>query len=149
MYFWLKYNYKKKTWKVFCRCQSLGAQTGIPVSQTAWMHHYLWHIDKVKLCLPEAGLFISRTLTLYNQKLTWKCRELKHTEKICSSWSSKGVIKLRHHEWRCNCYWGQNWIIKSWSWFCFLKKEKTGCRYFILGCFGSVFPLFFMLPMFV
>ena len=40
-YFSLKYNWKKKTWKVFFRRQSLGAQTGIPVSQTAWIRHWI------------------------------------------------------------------------------------------------------------
>ena len=37
-YFLLKYHCKKKTWKAFFRCHSLDAQTGIPVSQTAWIH---------------------------------------------------------------------------------------------------------------
>ena len=38
-YFLLQYNWKKKTWKVFFGCLSLGAQTGIPVSQAAWICH--------------------------------------------------------------------------------------------------------------
>ena len=38
--FLLKYNWKKKTWKVFFGRQSLGVQTGIPVSQTAWIYHW-------------------------------------------------------------------------------------------------------------
>ena len=56
----------------------------------------LQHIDKVKLGFPEANLFFNENLTLYNQKLAWKCRELKHAGKIHSTWSTKGVIKLRH-----------------------------------------------------
>ena len=35
-------------------------------------------------------------MTPYNQKLAWKCRELKLAGKIHSTWSAKGVIKLRH-----------------------------------------------------
>ena len=30
-----------------------------------------------------------------NQHLAWKCRELKRASKIHSSWSSKGIVKLR------------------------------------------------------
>ena len=38
MYFLLKYNWKKKTWKVFFGQPSFGTQTGIAVSQTAWIY---------------------------------------------------------------------------------------------------------------
>ena len=55
----------------------------------------LQHIDKVKLGFPEANLFFNENLTPYNQKLTWKCRELKRAGKIHSTWSTKGIIKLR------------------------------------------------------
>ena len=34
-------------------------------------------------------------MTPYNQKLAWKCRELKRAGRINSTWSTKGVIKLR------------------------------------------------------
>ena len=34
-------------------------------------------------------------LTPYNQHLAWKCRELKRAGIIHSSWSSKGIVKLR------------------------------------------------------
>ena len=37
----------------------------------------LQHIDKVKFGLTEAHLFSSENLIPYNQKLAWKCRELK------------------------------------------------------------------------
>ena len=40
-YFLLKYNWKKKTRKVFFGHYSLSAQTGIPVSQTAWIRHWI------------------------------------------------------------------------------------------------------------
>ena len=56
----------------------------------------LWHISKVNQTFPEASLFFNEDLTLYNQKLAWKCRELKCAGKIHNTWSSKGVIKLRH-----------------------------------------------------
>ena len=55
----------------------------------------LQHIDKAKLGFPEANLFFNENLTPYNQKLAWKCRELKRAGKIHSTWSTKGVIKLR------------------------------------------------------
>ena len=55
----------------------------------------LRHIDKVKLGFPEANSFFSENLTPYNQKLPWKRWELKRAGKIHSTWSSKGVIKLR------------------------------------------------------
>ena len=55
----------------------------------------LRHIDKVKLGFPEANSFFSGNLTPYNQKLPWKCWELKRAGKIHSTWSSKGVIKSR------------------------------------------------------
>ena len=40
-------------------------------------------------------LYVSENLTPYNQHLAWKCRELKRSGVIHSSWSSKGIIKLR------------------------------------------------------
>ena len=55
----------------------------------------LRHIDKVKLGFPEAYLFFNENLTPYNQKLAWKCRELKRAGKIHSTCSSKVIIKLR------------------------------------------------------
>ena len=55
----------------------------------------LQHINKVKLGFPEANLCCNENLTPYNQKLAWKCRELKCVGKIHSTWSTKGVIKLR------------------------------------------------------
>ena len=55
----------------------------------------LRHIDKVKLGFPEINVFFNENLTPYNQKLTWKCRELKLAEKIHSTRSRKGVIKFR------------------------------------------------------
>ena len=55
----------------------------------------LQHIDKVNFGFPEANLFLNENLTPYNQKLAWKCRKLKRAGKIHSTWSSKGVIKLR------------------------------------------------------
>ena len=55
----------------------------------------LQHINKVKLGFPEANLCFNENLTPYNQKLAWKCREIKCAGKIHSTWSTKGVIKLR------------------------------------------------------
>ena len=41
---------------------------------------------------------MSENLTPYNQHLALKCRELKGAGVIHSSWSSKGIIKLRSTE---------------------------------------------------
>ena len=53
-------------------------------------------VDMTKLGF-QAGaiLYFSENLTHYNQRLAWKCRELKRASKIHSSWSSKGIVKLR------------------------------------------------------
>ena len=40
-------------------------------------------------------LYFSENLTPYNQYLAWKCRELKRAKLIHSTWSSKGLIKIR------------------------------------------------------
>ena len=54
-------------------------------------------IDKSKLGFESnVKLYVSENLTPYNQHLAWKCRELKRGGVINSSWSSKGIIKLRH-----------------------------------------------------
>ena len=50
-------------------------------------------VDSTKLGF-QAGavLYFSENLTPYNQRLAWKCRELKRAGKIHSSWSSKGKL---------------------------------------------------------
>ena len=40
-------------------------------------------------------LYFSENLTPYNQNLAWKCRELERADLIHSTWSSKGLIKIR------------------------------------------------------
>ena len=45
-----------------------------------------------------AVLYFSENLTLHNQRLTWKCRELKTAGKIYSPWSSKGIDVEAHHK---------------------------------------------------
>ena len=53
-------------------------------------------IDKSKLGFESnVKLYVSENLIPYNQHLAWKCRELKRAGVIHSSWSSKGIIKLR------------------------------------------------------
>ena len=53
-------------------------------------------IDKSKLGFESnVKLYVSENLTPYNQHLASKCRELKRAGVIHSSWSSKGIIKLR------------------------------------------------------
>ena len=43
-------------------------------------------------------LYVNENLTPYNQHLALKCREWKGAGVIHSSWSSKGIIKLRSTE---------------------------------------------------
>ena len=54
-------------------------------------------IDRSKLEFESnVKLHVSENLTPYNQHLALKSRELKRAGVIHSSWSSKGIIKLRH-----------------------------------------------------
>ena len=105
----------------------------------------LRHIDKVKLSFPEANLFFNEN----NQKLAWKCRELKRAGKLHSTWSSKRVIELRRTLNECaisiedeielsNLY--PNFVLKK-------GKNRLESRYFILSNFVSVFILVFMPPL--
>ena len=59
---------KEKTWKVFFGWQNLGAQTGIPVSKTAWTHHChipggpkKMHPKLIEWCL-KVGIYKSKNL---------------------------------------------------------------------------------------
>ena len=54
-------------------------------------------LDESKLGFESnVKLYVSENLTLYNSvQVAWKCRELKRAGVIHSSWSSKGIIKLR------------------------------------------------------
>ena len=53
-------------------------------------------MDNTKLGFQaSAVLYFSENLTHSNQRLAWKCRKLKRASKIHSSWSSKGIVKLR------------------------------------------------------
>ena len=53
-------------------------------------------VDSTKLGF-QAGavLYFSEKLTPYNERLPWKCGELKRAGKIHSTWSSKEILKLR------------------------------------------------------
>ena len=54
------------------------------------------NIDKSKLGFAnDTKIYVSEILTLYNQCLAWKCRELIRAKKIRKVWSMKGVIKIR------------------------------------------------------
>ena len=44
---------------------------------------------------PVKTLYFSENLTPTNQLLAWKCRELKRASMIHSTWSARGVIKIR------------------------------------------------------
>ena len=53
--------------------------------------------DKSKLGFDSnVKLYVSENLTPYNQHFAWKCRELKIAGLIHSSWSSKGIINVKH-----------------------------------------------------
>ena len=43
----------------------------------------------------DTKTYVSENLTPFNQRLAWKCRELKRAKKIHKVWSMKGVIKIR------------------------------------------------------
>ena len=45
----------------------------------------------------DTKTYVSENLTPFNQRLAWKCRELKRAKKIHKVWSMKGVIKISHH----------------------------------------------------
>ena len=49
---------------------------------------------------PVKALYFSENLTPLNQLLTWKCRELKRTSIIHSTWIVWGVIRIRRN---ANC----------------------------------------------
>ena len=54
------------------------------------------NIDKSKLGFAnDTKIYVSENLTSYNQRLAWKCRELKRAKKIPKVWSMKGAIKIR------------------------------------------------------
>ena len=54
-------------------------------------------VDSTKLGFQaDTVLYFSKNLTRCNQRLAWKCRELKRASEIQSNWSSKGIVKLRH-----------------------------------------------------
>ena len=44
---------------------------------------------------PVKTLYFSKNWTPLNQLLAWKCRELKRTSMIYSTWSAQGVIRIR------------------------------------------------------
>ena len=44
---------------------------------------------------PVITLYFSKNLTPTNQLLTWKCRELKSVSMIHSTWSTRGVVRIR------------------------------------------------------
>ena len=46
--------------------------------------------------IPDVALYISKTLTPFNQRLVSQCIELKRATLIHSYCSSKGVVKIRH-----------------------------------------------------
>ena len=111
----------------------------------------LQHFDKVSLGFPEANLFFNENLTPYNQKLAWKCRELKCAGKIHSTWSSKWVIKLRRtmNE-RAISIEDEIELSNLYPEFPSRERDKNKLesRYFILSNFVSVFILVFMLPLY-
>ena len=56
------------------------------------------NIDKSKLGFANVTkIYVSENVTPYNQRLAWKCRELKRAKKIHKVWSMKGVSKLDDH----------------------------------------------------
>ena len=59
--------------------------------------HELKKIDNAKLCFQNnVKLFVSENLSPFNERLAWKCKELRQASKIHSAFSSKGIVKIRH-----------------------------------------------------
>ena len=59
--------------------------------------HELKKIDNAKLCFQNnVKLFDSENLSPFNQRLAWKCRELRQASKIHSAFNSKGIVKIHH-----------------------------------------------------
>ena len=52
----------------------------------------LWHIDKLKLGIPEAGLFFCESSTPYDQKLACKCTEMKRARKYIAFGAQKELV---------------------------------------------------------
>ena len=53
-------------------------------------------IDKSKLGFGnDTKIYVSENVTPYNQRLAWKCRELKIARNIQKVWGMKGIIKIR------------------------------------------------------
>ena len=80
-YFLLKYNWRKKTWKVFFGLQSLGTHRGILVSQTAWIRHWQIIIRQVNLSLTVMYSFATCTMLI---ELYWNEEIQFSTKQSCS-----------------------------------------------------------------
>ena len=52
-------------------------------------------LDSKRLGFNPVKTYFSENLTLTNQLLAWKCRELKRASMIHSTWSAQGVIRTR------------------------------------------------------
>ena len=55
----------------------------------------LHKLDSKRLGFNPVETYFSKNLTLLNQLLGWKCRELKRASMIHSTWSAWGMIKRR------------------------------------------------------
>ena len=55
----------------------------------------LHKLDSKRLGFNPVETYFSKNLTLLNQLLGWKCRELKRASMIHSTWSAWGVIRIR------------------------------------------------------
>ena len=52
-------------------------------------------LDSKRLGFNPVKTYFSENLTPTNQLLAWKCRELKRASMIHSTWSARGVIRIR------------------------------------------------------
>ena len=55
----------------------------------------LHKLDSKRLGFKPVKTYFSENLTPTNQLLAWKCRELKRAPMIHSTWSARGVIRIR------------------------------------------------------
>ena len=101
-----------------------------------WNQYYYYDLPKIRVgwaCTTKklSCLCLSENLTPLNQQLAWMCRELKHSGKIHSYWSSNVIVKLRRtmNEWTMSVL---NTTQVRDMYPDFIFKEKSSCKQCLL-----------------
>ena len=107
--FFVETSLKKKTWKVLFGRQGLGAQTGIPVSQTAWIHwvlfNYSWFVFH-DFSWSFQELYFSRKhkfheshwLTRTNKTMVFKPVNKYQITQQCNYFKNILISDFQHHQ---------------------------------------------------